>query len=151
MRITALIGCVAVLAACSTKDTPPADTTAAMPAPAPAMSASAVSGMWNVNVMPMGKDTVVTSYTLNATDTASWKFVFAGRTDTVTMKVTGMSGDTLLSEAGPFASGVQKGKQVSVKSKSWLQDGKLMSLVDAHYDGTPADSVVKLRSEGTRQ
>jgi hypothetical protein len=115
------------------------------------MSLASVAGMWNVNVMPMAKDTVVTSYVLNTTDSAAWKFVFAGRTDTVTMKVTGMSGDTILTEAGPFASGVQKGKQVSVKSKSWMQDGKLKGLVDAHYDGTPADSIVKLRSEGTRQ
>ena len=151
MRTSVLLGCVVVLAACSTKETPPADTTAAMPAPAPAMSAASVTGMWNVKVMPVGRDTVLTSYVLNANDTTAWKFVFAGRSDTVTMRITGMSGDTLLSEAGPFESGVRKGQQVSVKSKTWMQDGKLVGSVDAHYAGTPADSIVHLRSEGTRQ
>ena len=67
------------------------------------------------------------------------------------MRVTGMSGDTLLTEAGPFDSGVRAGQKVAVKTKNWLQNGNLMGSVDAHYDGTPADSVVKLRAVGAKQ
>jgi hypothetical protein len=101
--------------------------------------------------MPVGKDTVVTSYVLNATDTANMTFVFTGRTDVIPLRVTGQSGDTTMTEAGPFPSGIQAGQQVSVKTKQWMQNGQIMMEVDAHYEGTPADSVVKLRAVGTRQ
>ncbi len=149
MRITALIGVAVVAAACSSKEAPPAtDTTAAMPAET---SAATMAGMWDVNVMPVGKDTVVTSYVLDATDSTALKFVFTGRTDTIPMRSTGQSGDTLLAEAGPFPSGIQSSQQVSVKTKSWMQNGQVMMEVDAHYEGTPADSIVKLRAVGTRR
>jgi hypothetical protein len=151
MRIAALLVCAVVVAGCSKADAPAADTTAASTPAAPASSLASMSGMWNVNVMPVDRDTVLTSYVLNATDSANWTFTFTGRTDAIPMRVTGTSGDTLLTEAGPFDSGVRSGQKVSVKSKNWIQDGKLMSAVDANYAGTPADSIVKLRSEGTRQ
>lgn len=151
MRFTALLGCVVLVAACSTKETPPADTTAAAPAAPPAMSLESVAGIWNVNVMPPDRDTVLTSYILNTTDTAAWSFQFTNRTDVIPMRVTGMSGDTILTTAGPFESALRRGQQVSTNSKVWIQDGMLMSLVDAHYEGTPADSIVKLRAHGTRQ
>jgi hypothetical protein len=149
MRYTALVGCVLALAACTKKEAPPAADTMAVAPAAPAMSMASVAGMWNVNVMPVGKDTVVTSYVLNATDTTNWRFVFTGRTDTIPMRVTGMSGDTLISEAGPFPSSLRKGQQVSITTKSWLQDGKLMSSVAARYPGN--DSTIMLRGEGTKQ
>ena len=151
MRIAALLVCAVVVAGCSKADAPPADTTAVSTPAAPASSVASMSGMWNVNVMPADRDTVLTSYVLNATDSANWTFTFTGRTDAIPMRVTGTVGDTLLTEAGPFDSGVRSGQKVSVKSKNWIQDGKLMSAVDANYAGTPADSIVKLRSEGTRQ
>ena len=152
MRIAALLVCAVVAVGCSSKeDAPAVDTMAVAPPAVPASSVASMSGMWNVNVMPVGRDTVLTSYVLNATDTTNWTFTFTGRSDAIPMRVTGTSGDTLLTEAGPFESGVRSGQQVSVKSKNWIQDGKLMSLVDANYAGTPADSIVKLRSEGTRQ
>ena len=69
MRLKALIGLVA-LAACSKADAPaPADSSAVVAVdPAPAMSMASVAGMWNVNVMPADRDTVLTSYVLNAMD-----------------------------------------------------------------------------------
>jgi hypothetical protein len=147
MRLTALIGCVAVVAACSAKETPSADTTAA----APATSALAnMAGTWNVNVMPMDRDTVVTSYVLNATDTAAMSFQFPGRTDVVQMRVTGTSGDTVMIEAGPFESALRPGQQVSTSSKNWIQGGQLMGVTTARYPGA-ADSVVSLRTVGTKQ
>ena len=152
MRTTALLVLAVVATACTSKETPPAaDTTAMAPAAAPAMSLAGVAGMWNVNVMPADRDTVLTSYVLNTTDSTAWKFTFAGRTDEIPMRITGISGDTLMTEAGPFESALRPGQQVSIKSKNVLQDGKLVGMIDANYAGTPADSILKLRSEGTRQ
>lgn len=149
MRTIVFLVLAVVVTACTSKEAPPAADTTAMAVPA--MSMASLAGMWNVNVMPADRDTVLTSYVLNATDSTAWKFTFTGRTDEIPMRVTGMSGDTLLTEAGPFESAVRPGQQVSIKSKNVLQDGKLVGMIDANYAGTPADSILKLRSEGTRQ
>ena len=152
MRIFAFLGLAVLATACTSKDAPPAaDTTAMVTPAASAMSLGSLAGMWNVNVMPADRDTILTSYVLDATDSTAWKFTFTGRTDAIPMRITGMSGDTLLTEAGPFQSGVQSGQQVDVKTKSWMQGDRMLMSVDAHYAGTPADSIVKLRAEGTRQ
>ena len=129
MRIRSLLVSAVFLAACSKADAPPAvDTTAMAPPAAPAMSMASLAGMWNVNVMPMDRDTVVASYVLNAMDSTAWTFTFTGRTEAIQMRSTGSSGGTLLTEAGPFDSGVRSGQKVSVKTKSWMQDGKMMTL-----------------------
>lgn len=149
MRFRAIVA-VAVLAACSKADAPPADTSMVEAGPAP-VSLASLSGMWNVNVMPADRDTVLTSYVLDATDSTAWKFQFAGRTDWIPMRVAGTSGDSLMTEAGPFESGIRAGQQVTVSSTTWTQDGKLMGRVVARYAGAGPDSVANLRSEGTRQ
>jgi hypothetical protein len=59
------------------------------------MSLASVAGMWNFVVKPEGRDTVVTSYLLNTTDTTSWTFTCPGGEPQV-VKPTGMVGDTIL-------------------------------------------------------
>ncbi len=95
MRITALLGC-AMLVACSTKKTPPvADTTAIASAPAPAMSLASIAGTWKVIMKPEGKDTVVSVYLLDTSDSTSWTITFPNGMRAA-MRVIGMSGDTVL-------------------------------------------------------
>ncbi len=152
MRLTALIACALVVAGCSKEEAAPVDTTAAVvAAPASTMSLESVSGVWNVSMMPEGRDTVLTSYVLNTTDTAAWMFQFPNRPP-LAMRVTGTSGDSLMTEAGPFESGITPGLQVKkTTSTVWLQDGKLVGRTRVSYDRTGPDSVVNLRMSATRQ
>lgn len=151
MRIAALIGCVVIFAGCTANEEAPADTAAAMAMDAPAgPSLASFAGVWNVNVMPEGRDTVVTTYVLNTTDTTAWAFAFPNR-PTIQMRVTGRSGDSLMMEAGPFESSLRPGTQVSTNSVAWMEDGKLMARTIARYPTTGADSVAALMAVGTRQ
>ena len=155
MRFTALVAFALVLAGCTKKDEAPAvDTTAMAPPPAPPapVSLASMAGMWSVSVMPESKDTVLTTYTLDANDSTNWHFRFdKGGTEDVGMKVTGVSGDTVMSSTEWFKSSLRKGAKVRTDSKTWMQDGKLMGTTVAHYQSAGADSVVSLRTQGVKK
>src|SRR3954462_5567138 len=125
MRFTALIGCAVLLVGCMKKDeAPAADTTTTAVAPAPAapapLSLASLSGKWHVNVKLATKDTVVTSYMLDATDTTKWSMRFdKGGNGDVPLKITGTSGDTVMTTTDWFDSNVRKGMKVKTDSKVW--------------------------------
>ena len=146
-----------VVAACAKKEAPK-DTAAAMapaaapaPAPAPALAAKDVAGNWHFAATPTtGKDTSATEFDLAATaDSADWSMTFTKSKLKVPSKHS-ISGDTLTLSAGPFASQRRKGAKVSTVSTLKLEGGKLVGTTTAHYLNAGADSVVTLRTEGTK-
>lgn len=151
MRFTVSLGLAALLfAGCAKQDNPPAADTAAMSGTAGASVLANMAGMWNVNVMREGSDSVAATHVLNTTDTAAWSFTFPNR-EPIPMRITGMSGDTVLAEAGPFASAVRPGVQTSNTIRTWLEGDKIVSRVRARYEVAGPDTVIMFRTEGTRQ
>jgi hypothetical protein len=61
-----------------------------------------------------------------------------------------VSGDSLISKTGTFASQRRKGVKVMTESAFRIQGGKLVGTSVAHYAGAGADSVLRLRTEGTK-
>ena len=154
MRVAAFLALAVVTVACTKAEAPPViDTTAAVTAaPAAPMSLASLAGTWDVKVMPEGRDTVVSTYTLNTTDSANWTLTFPGR-QPIPMQIVGRSGDSLMTTAGPFESSVRADKaQTTVNTTTWVENGVMKGKVMAHYAGVKtADSVVALRSEGTKK
>lgn len=155
MRATILLGCALIAAGCSTKETTPAADTAApvaetSAAPA-AMSLADVAGTWNFRVMGMDSDSTLTTHVLTATeDTTGWSFAQPNG-ETVAVRNVVAAGDSLTTAAGPFSSGVMRGRRVrEIRSVYRMQDGKLVGIVTARYE-TGADSVRQFRLEGTKQ
>jgi len=159
MRTSRLALCCAALAvaACAKKEAPK-DTIAAMapaaapaPAPAPALAAADVAGNWHFAATPTtGKDTSATEFDLAAgADTAAWTMTFTKSKLKVPAKHS-ISGDTLTISAGPFSSQRRKGVKVSTVSTLKLEGGKLVGETVAHYEKAGADSVMTLRTEGTK-
>jgi hypothetical protein len=157
MRRLGLWCCVVILVGCEKpKEQPAADTTMAVtPEPAPAPAAAPISladlaGKWEVRVMPEGSDSVLLTYELVAgADGSGWSFNFPKRKP-VPVRVQA-SGDSILTEAGPYESVLRKGVQVTTNSVLRLQDGKLVGTTSAHYATTGPDTVRALRVEGTRK
>ena len=147
MRVAVLLG-MAGLLACSTKEAPPAaDTAATLP---PGKSLGAIAAIWDVNVMALDKDSVLTTYLLNTTDTAGWMFAFPNQ-QPVKMHVTNRMGDTLVAETDLFDSSVRPGlKARSVSTMAFVANA-MSGKVVAHYQTTGADSVMTFRIEGTRR
>jgi hypothetical protein len=152
MRPLALWCCALVLVGCNKGKEEPAMDAAAMPetASAPAaISLADVAGSWTVRVMPEDRDTTLLTYEMTAgEDPSAWTITFPGR-PALASRVT-VGGDSILIAAGPYESALRKGVQVTIEGVNRLEDGKLMGKVTAHYATSGADSVVHLRTEGTR-
>ena len=119
-------------------------------APAPPVSLASVAGMWNVKVKPEGRDSVATTYVLNTTDSTAWSFSFPmGKP--IPMRVTGVRGDTVITETDWFDSSVRPGLKARSSSTAWLQDGKLIGKTVVHYHTTGADTVRTFDTEGTKR
>jgi hypothetical protein len=153
MSRAALLLVLPVLFACSKKETPAADTSAAM-APAPAATAPVpmnVAGTWTVKVMPEKKDTVLLTYKLVATnDKTGWVLTFPNR-EPMEPRVVSMDNDSVVVDNGPYSSLLRKSVMVTTHSSMHMEGDKLVGITIAHYNTKGADSVVVLRTEGTRQ
>ncbi|MBK6782150.1 MAG: hypothetical protein IPG75_21875 [Gemmatimonadetes bacterium] len=66
------------------------------------------------------------------------------------VRVIAVDGDSIVTEAGPYDSALRPGTMVTTRSVMRLVGDKLVGTAAAHYDGTPADSVVQLSTEATR-
>lgn len=149
MSRAALIFVLPVLFACSKTETPAADTTAAAPAAAPAPMN--VAGNWSVKVMPADKDTVLLTYTMVATnDKTGWKLTLPNR-PTMEPRMVSMDNDSIVLDNGPYESVLRNKVKVWTHSSMHMEGDKLVGTTAAHYDKKGPDSVVMLRTEGTRQ
>lgn len=158
MRLASVVlSCsVALLAACTKADeTPAADTaaTTVAPPPAAAVSLADMAGTWNVAATPTsGSDTTPTRYTMVTTaDTSGWSITFANRPgSSIPLRVVAVDGDSVVTEAGPFESNRRAGVQVTTRTAMRLEGGRLVGMTRASYATTGADTVLMLRTEGTR-
>jgi hypothetical protein len=150
-----------LLAACAKKDTggaaatdtlaasSTASTTTSVAAP-PAMALDSFAGKWNFTSTPTsGANKSPTKYLLTATNnTSGWTLTFPNRPP-VPAQVT-VTGDSVQVSAGPYESVRRKGVQVTTDGYMRLSNGKLVGSTTAHYAVKTADSVLVLKTEGTR-
>jgi hypothetical protein len=127
-----------------------ADSTApaATPATPAPISLADVAGVWDATVMPVDRDTVVTTLIITATATNDgWSMKLPnGANPKVT--VVSVAGDSIITTTGTFASATRKGQQVSTHSIFRLQGGKLIGTTHATYGN---GDTATLRIEGTKR
>ena len=161
LRVAIACSTSLLLASCaksdqSTKDSAagaaaaPAPAATPAPAPAPALQLADVAGKWQMRAVPeTGTDTTATTYVLTASaDTTGWMITFPSGVK-VPVHVT-VSGDSLIEKTGTFASQRRKGVKVMTEGSLRLQNGKLVGTTIAHYAKAGADSVLRLRTDGTK-
>lgn len=132
--------------ACARAEKPAADMPAA--AAATGISLADLAGTWNMATRREGSDSVLVTFQLVATGTESgWNLQFPGR-DPVPLRVLAVDGDSVVTEAGPYASTVRKDVQVTTRTVMRLANGALAGRTVATYtDG----QTLQLTTEGTRQ
>jgi hypothetical protein len=121
------------------------------PAPAPPPAAASLAdaaGTWNVRSVPEAGDTTPTTYVLTATADSAWKIAFPS--GLVVPAHAMAAGDSIVAQAGPFASQRRKGVQVTTETVLRRVGDRLVGTTVAHYKTAGADSVLRLRVEGTR-
>ena len=133
----------------SARDDTGAGAVAATAAPA-SISLADVAGRWTVRSVPVTGDTTAVISQLNAgADTTGWTMTLPNRPPVAT-RVVLVSGDSIVTENGPYESVLRKGVQVRTRSVMRLRDGKLIGNTVATYSASGADSVLRLRTEATR-
>ena len=158
-RVAIACSTTLLLAGCGKSDQAAKDSAAAAaaaPAPAPAppppapFSLTEAAGKWQIRAVPeSGTDTTTTNYVLTATaDTSGWLITFPSGLK-VPLQIT-VSGDSVISKSGTFSSQRRKNVKVMTEGSFKLQGGKLIGTTIAHYAGAGADSVLRLRNEGTK-
>ena len=152
MSRAALLLALPIVFACTSKDGPPADTSALAVVPDAADAAPVnYAGNWTVTVMPADKDSVVLTYDLVTTaDRTGWKMTLPGR-EVMEPRVVHMDNDSVVVENGPYSSALRKNVMVSTRSVMRMEADKLVGTTVARYDTKGADSVVNLRTAGTRK
>jgi glucose/arabinose dehydrogenase len=124
-------------------------TPAAQPAPTP-IALGDLTGKWQMKATPEGgTDTTSTNFVLTATaDTTGWTLTFPNRKPVALHIMTG--GDSIVANSEPYESVRRKGLQVTTNSVFRVQNGQLSGMTMAHYKSKGADSVLHLRTQGTR-
>jgi hypothetical protein len=159
MRGFAGICCVAVLVGCTdTQEQPdtaagdtagmaPAATTGAAPA---TISLADLAGTWTMRAMRENSDSVLVTYTLFADADSTWRMKLGNRPDTIPVQILAVAGDSIVTHAGPYASTLRQGVMVTTHGVFRMQNGRLVGRTEARYQTTGSDSLVIVRSEGTR-
>ena len=159
MRPVALACLTLLVVACAKKEQAATDSSAAAaaaaaaapaPPPTPTLQLADFAGKWQVSTTPTsGKDTTPNKYVLTATaDTSGWVITFPSGLK-VPLQIT-VSGDSLLTKTGVFASQRRKGLKVMTEGSFKLQGGKLTGMNTGHYTTTKPDSVIQFRVDGTK-
>ena len=154
-QASVLLAAVASLVACAggdqAADTAGTTSAAATPAAPTPLRLADVAGVWTVRGMNMTGDSTLITYEVDAkADTSGWTITFPGR-PSIPMRVVGVAGDSVMVEAGPYQSALRPGVNVRTTGSFRLQDGRLIGHTTARYDTRGADSVLMVRSEGTRK
>jgi hypothetical protein len=151
--VVSVAAATAALMACAKAENTPADTSAAAaPPPPPSMTVADFAGTWAIKATNQAGDSVLVTYDLMATpDGTGWTVNFANRPP-VPARVVTVGGDSIVVEAGPYESVLQKGVQVSTHTVLHLENGMLKGMTTARYTGVKtADSVRMLPQEGTKK
>jgi hypothetical protein len=147
-RITAMC-CAALIMACAPSGEQAAEDDGT--AMSGGITLADAAGTWDMNTMLVGSDSVVTTSQLVATETMDgWQLLLAGR-DAIPVRVVAVEGDSIVSETGQYESILRPGVMVSLRMVYRLHGEMMMGGITARYQSMDADSVVMLRTEGTRQ
>ena len=160
MRCFPLICATAILAGCGKPASRAPDEHAAMDTSAQAgpaaqaaeatISLADIAGKWKMRTTDESGGHPVEAV-LNATaDSSGWTMT-APKRKPVPVRVVAVAGDSIVTESGPYESFILKGVQVTTRTVSRLQDGKLVGVTEAHYALKGGrDSVARRLSVGTR-
>jgi hypothetical protein len=157
MRRYALAGicCAVALAGCGgSQKTTTADTTAVSspppaPPPPPALSLNDVAGKWTLRVANHGSDSALITEVLNATATQTGWTITRGKTRPELVRPA-VSGDSLITDGGPYPSVLHKGLKVTTHTVWRLHADTLIGATVARYSTKSADSVHHYDIVGTR-
>lgn len=107
-----------------------------------------VAGTWNLAVTTEQGDSVPGLQLVASADPSGWTMVYPDR-DPIPVTVQA-SGDSIVTDAGPYASLIREGVQVSTHMVYRVEGDRLTGSGIARYETAESDSVVSITVVGTR-
>jgi len=156
--LVSAIACSAVLAGCAKPEDRADETSSvtdtaaagvATPGASAPISLAEAAGKWKVRSTDEAGGNVVEVEMVVTPDRSDWTLTAPNRKP-IPVRVIAIAGDSIVTEAGPYASFVRKGLMVRTRTINRLQDGKLVGTIEARYAMGGRDSVAYRRMEGTR-
>lgn len=149
VRWTCLTLCALALGGC--KKTGGAASTTDTTATAPArLRLADLAGKWTMTATNEANDSVLVTYEMTATaDTTGWSVLYPNHTTPIPLHVR-VDADSVIIDAGPYASTARSGAMVTIHSVSRLRDGELAGTMTARYALNATESVVHIRLDGRR-
>jgi len=159
----AVLVCALTVVACARSERREADTATSAARPAGATSAAAnassapaaapisiaqVKGKWQGKTMPASKDTVLGTWTFDATqDTSKWATSFTDGAK-VPVHVVSIGGDSIIAQMGPYKS-VTARQMVTTRVINHVRGDTLVGTFEMHLVAKP-DSVIRGRLQAVR-
>jgi hypothetical protein len=125
------------------------DTAAVAETGAGAISLAQLAGKWRIRSTDERGGTPVEVEMTATADTSGW-FITGPDKKKIPVRVVAISGDSIVTEAGPYESFIRKGVQVQTRTVNRLQGDKLVGTTEARYSIRGRDSVAVRNVEGTR-
>jgi hypothetical protein len=158
MRPAILCCFLAILTSCSRSDDRTArtsgedagSTVGAEPTTSPKISLADFAGTWKTRATDETGAVMGEAVLLAKADTSGWTLTFP-KQKPIPVRVIAVAGDSIVTEAGPYASSRIKGAQIRTRAVNRLRDGKLVATIEGRYTIAGRDSVFHLRAEGTRE
>jgi len=146
----AALACSTLLGACTDRDGGAVGDTAVGASPTTS-TLDDIAGTWDMRILSVNADSTLGTFVLTATrDTTGWTMTAPNR-QPVPVRVVAVQGDSVVTEAGPFESFLRAGLQVRTRGVMRRQGDRLVWRTEARYQTGAGDSVVNVRSEGTRR
>jgi len=109
-----------------------------------------LAGTWTMTATNAANDSTLVTYEMTATaDTTGWSILYPGHAAPIALHVS-IDADSVIMDAGPYASTVRTGATVTIHGVVHLRDGKLVGTESAYYKVDTTESVVHIKLDGTR-
>jgi hypothetical protein len=118
--------------------------------PGPTVSLSDFAGTWDTHATDSAGTVVGEALLLARSDTSGWTLTFPHQKP-IPVRVVAVGGDSVVTEAGPYASTRINDAKLTTRAVNRIRNGKLIATLEGHYRTAGRDSVIHLRVEGTRK
>lgn len=109
-----------------------------------------LAGTWTMTATNAANDSTLVTYEMTATaDTAGWSILYPNHTTPIALRVR-TDADSIIMDAGPYASTARQDATVTIHGVLYLRDAKLVGTESAYYKVGSTESVVHIKLAGTK-
>ncbi len=109
-----------------------------------------LAGNWKRTATNAANDSTLVTYQMTAAaHTIRWSILYPNHATPIALRVR-IDADSIIMDAGPYASTARKGATVTIHGVVHVRDGKLVGTESAYYTVGATEPVVRIKLTGTK-